>query len=97
MMQSTATGIANHILPLGNLIFFMCCVAKRRSSRALLGQLDVKLLERKLSRIESDGTLNQVGGQVQGQAQGQARSGGSSDNEGDADKVRTGYHWPDFH
>ena len=69
--------------------------ARRRSSRALLGQLDVKLLERKLSRIESDGTLSQPGqaqGHVTGQGQGQGKSGGSSDAEGDGDKVRVFQH-----
>ena len=60
----------------------MLFTARRRSSRALLGQLDVKLLERKLSRIESDGTLNQV--QRQGQGQGQ---GSDTEAEGDKEKV----------
>ena len=66
-------------------LYFPLSLGKRRSSRMLLGQLDAKLLERKLSRIESDGTLNN--GQGQGQGQGQANLGGSSDTDREAEKV----------
>ena len=44
----------------------------------------MKLLERKLSRIESDGTLAQVPGS--GKEQG-GRSAGASDAEGDGERV----------